>query len=131
MKETNARQIYGEPERKWFSSDYFDLIVWFDKEKKIIGFQLCYDKYKKERAFTWTDAGGYSHSLIDDGEDRPGRYKASPVLTNDGVFDKERIAETFMDESGNIDPRVSSFVYEKILAHENTGHSTNACSQSA
>jgi hypothetical protein len=118
IKESNICQICGEPERKWFSSDYFDLIVWFDEERKIIGFQLCYDKFKKERAITWTETNGYSHCLIDDGENNPGRYKASPVLTDDSLFDKERIAAVFLNESRDIDSRISTFVLNKILAHE-------------
>jgi len=31
----------------------------------------------KKRAFTWTNTGGYSHNLIDDGEDRPGKIPKS------------------------------------------------------
>jgi len=25
-----VRQVKGEPKRRWFSDDYFDLIVWVD-----------------------------------------------------------------------------------------------------
>ena len=28
----NARQIAGEGVRRWFTDDYFDLIVWYGEE---------------------------------------------------------------------------------------------------
>ena len=42
----------GKSSRKWFSDDYFDLIVWIDLNGAVSGFQLRYDKYKKERTLT-------------------------------------------------------------------------------
>jgi hypothetical protein len=118
MKEITTRQIEGEPKRKWFSSRYFDLILYFDEHLEIIGIQLCYDKFRNERAFTWKKAHGFGHNLIDDGEGRPGKYKASPLLLSDGVFDKETIAAIFIEESSNMDPGMSDFVHKKIMGYE-------------
>ncbi len=39
-----VRQHKGEPRRRWFNDDYFDLIVWFSEKDSISGFQLCCDK---------------------------------------------------------------------------------------
>lgn len=44
--------------------EYFELIVWFADDSTIWGFQLCYDRGRSERAFTWTAADGYSHNRI-------------------------------------------------------------------
>ena len=41
----NVRQIEGEPFRRWYADDYFDLFIWFDDNDKVTGFQLCYDKF--------------------------------------------------------------------------------------
>jgi len=96
MKEaTNIRQIEWDPKRRWFSSDYFDLIVWHSEEGEPIGFQLCYDKGRGERALTWKASVGYSHNRIDDGENHTGRYKATPILIADGAFDRNFIAKRF------------------------------------
>ncbi len=54
----DVRQIPGEPRRRWFADDYFDLIVWFDKRGQIIGFQLCYDLPRDEHALTWHEEHG-------------------------------------------------------------------------
>lgn len=115
---TNARQIDREPARKWFASDYFDLFVWFGSKGKIIGFQLCYDRQPFQRVLTWDETRHYSHNLIDDGENRPGRYKASPILMADGIFEKERIAARFKEESKDISKQISEFIYEKILEYQ-------------
>ena len=49
----HVRQVPGDPRRRWFSSDDMDLIVWYDDSDAPIGFQLCYDKLRSERALRW------------------------------------------------------------------------------
>jgi len=110
----NARQIKGESKRRWFSDDYFDLIIWLDETDEIVGFQLCYDKYGNERALTWRKQVGYVHERVDDGEHRPGKMKATPILVLDGQFEHEKIASVFKEESSEIEERISKLVYEKI-----------------
>ena len=39
----DARQIHGEPVRRWFMSPAMDLIIWHDEHMNPIGFQLCYE----------------------------------------------------------------------------------------
>jgi hypothetical protein len=118
MHETkNVRQIDGEPFRRWFWSDFFDLIVWISDNKEIAGFQLCYDKNRYQRVLTWKKDAGYSHDRIDDGEISPNKYKATPILTADGIFEEKKIAELFKEESGSIDKLISDFIYSKILEY--------------
>lgn len=117
----NVRQIKGELKRRWFFDDYFDLIVWFEGRKEIFGFQLCYDIKKYERALTWRKDSGYSHNRIDSGEYGGLRMKASPILVQDGYFNKVEIARRFLKESEEIDQKISNFVYKKIEAYNMTG----------
>jgi hypothetical protein len=109
----NVRQIPGEGFRRWFSDNYFDLIVWYDDERKLVGFQLCYDKVGRERALTWTREHGFQHNRIDSGE-IAGHIKMSPVIVADGDFGSERVAELFNKESARIDQAVSRFVYSAV-----------------
>ena len=90
----DVRQIPGEPRRRWFADDYFDLIVWFNKKGESIGFQLCYDLPGEERALTWHKNTGFSHRRVDDGE-RQRPYKATPILVADGSFDDAAVSELF------------------------------------
>ena len=113
----NTKQIKGESRRRWFSDQYFDLIVWLDGKNKIKGFQLCYDKKKSEHALTWRKESGYTHHLIDTGETIPEHHKATPILVSDGVFDYKAIASIFKKESQEIDQKVANFVYKKILKY--------------
>lgn len=108
------KQHKNESYRRWFSDEYFDLIVWYDKKGNIDSFQLCYDKFKNERVFSWGKKGGFVHEKIDDGE-IPGELKKTPILLPDGAFEKERIAERFKRSSRDIDHNVAQFVYEKIM----------------
>ena len=114
-----VKQHEGEGTRRWFTSDFFDLIVWYD-EKGILGFQLCYDKQDFERSLTWKKGMGYSHNKIDDGE-IPGQNKMTPILVPDGMFLKESIAARFKSESENLEEDLFNFIYRKIMEYETTG----------
>lgn len=109
-----VRQVEGEPRRRWFTDEFFDLIVWFSPSGEIVGFQLSYDKFRQERALTWRPGEGFGHDGVDDGEDRPGKLKATPILVADGAFDATGIAERFSRESGDLPVEVVAFILAKL-----------------
>jgi hypothetical protein len=109
----NARQVVGEGVRRWFTDEFFDLIVWYGDEQSPIGFQLCYDKQARERALTWTRANGYRHDRVDAGE-IPGHAKMTPVIVADGAFNRNAVWRRFKKECVTIDPDISAFVLEKL-----------------
>jgi hypothetical protein len=112
----DVKQVPGEPRRRWFSDENFDLIVWLGPEDQILGFQLCYDKETRQKALTWLNGGGYQHSHIDDG-DNPGKMKASPVLEPDGHFDSEGTARQFLENKGDVPEKITDCVYENITRY--------------
>jgi hypothetical protein len=114
----NVRQIKGEPKRRWFYDADLELIVWFGRWNTIVGFQLCYQADRKPKALTWHEHDGYLHSGIDDGEGRPGRHKATPILVPDGAFDKDTIGERFVRSSGSLPRKITDFVRTKIAEYE-------------
>ena len=113
----NVRQVENEGFRRWFSDDIFDLIVWYDYAHNIDGFQLCYDKDKSERALTWMTVGGYRHDRVDTGETSYASKK-SPIILQNGVFNKEKIAALFKKNAKSIDKQIADLVYNKILKYE-------------
>ncbi|MDH3974708.1 MAG: hypothetical protein OEV42_10565 [Deltaproteobacteria bacterium] len=113
---TAVRQDEGGIRKRWFGDEFFDLILWQDGKGKIVKFELCYDKEINEHAFSWSKKAGLTHLKVDDGEGEAGRYKMSPILVADGVFDNKKIAEKFLDESVLIEKSISQFIYHKILA---------------
>lgn len=113
----NPKQYPEEGFRRWFTDEYFDLIVWYRGDKKTVtGFQLTYDKERNERALTWKSSGSYTHMGVDDGEIYGG-YKMSPVLVSDGTFNKKIIAEEFKKAAVQIDQEVASFVYQRLQSY--------------
>ncbi|MFC1726068.1 hypothetical protein ACFL4T_10615 [candidate division KSB1 bacterium] len=111
----NVRQVEGEPFRRWFHDEFFDLIVWFGDADEILEFQLCYDLSGYERALTWKKDSGFLHEQVDQGEDRPGQAKATPILVKDGIFNRNEIAERFKDDSLEIDSTISEFIYDRLM----------------
>lgn len=118
-----VRQVPGEGPRRWFCDQYFDLIVWYEKNGSVMGFQLCYDKSYKERALTWRRSIGFSHEKVDDGEGRPGRVKGTPILVPDGLFDASAITERFARESAEIDPALAALVIKTLKSYPRSGPS--------
>jgi hypothetical protein len=106
----------GKITKRWFGDSYFDLFVWIDETNTIVSFQLCYGKPLDEHALTWISPSIYYHQSVDDGENRPGKSKSTPVLLPDGMVDLPSILRRFADESKEIDPVVSEFIRQKILA---------------
>jgi len=112
----DVKQIPAEPKRRWFSDEDFDLIVWFEPEDEMIGFQFCYDKESEQKALTWLKEEGYQHCRIDDG-DNPGKMKASPVLEANGHFDREGIGRRFMENKGDVPEKTAHRIYDRILRY--------------
>ncbi|HTO22812.1 MAG TPA: hypothetical protein VMQ10_10000 [Spirochaetia bacterium] len=112
----NVRQVAGQGTRRWFTDEYFDLIVWYGAGAAPVGFQLCYDKSTHERAVTWTAEHGYQHNRVDAGE-VPGHSKMTPVIVADGAFERAPVAQRFREACSRIDPRVASFVLERLSSY--------------
>ncbi len=113
----NVKQNSDELPRRWYSDEDIDLIVWISDDGSVAGFQLAYDKLKIEHALTWNHQSEFLHNKVDDGEGRPGKYKATPVLVPDGDFPAALITERFKSRAADIDDAVSSFVYEMLLGY--------------
>src|SRR6266568_3059053 len=92
LKEYATQDSPKSKNRRWFSDENLDLIVWFDPRGRITGFQLCYDKLVHECALTWTEKDGYHLNIIDTGEEMPDRND-TPVLAEEHIFPKERVLE--------------------------------------
>ncbi|TVQ20504.1 MAG: hypothetical protein EA382_14885 [Spirochaetaceae bacterium] len=95
--------------RRWWSDTEMDLIVWFDGTTPR-EFQLCFDKSGDQRALVWGESGRLSLMRVDDGEGRPGTYKASAVLSESGEADIDAVADRFRDNSVRVDPVVRNHV---------------------
>ena len=111
---TPARQVPGDPPRRWFASPRCDLIVWFREDQSVLGFQLCYDKDAIEHAFTWIAERGFNHMRVDTGGGQFVHGPGTPLLVADGVFDSTRILELFRAESGLIPRELVELVSQKL-----------------
>jgi len=109
------KKLNRDENSRWFRDDFFDLFLWEDVDGVITGFQLCYDIYYNQRALNWQAENGFSHFSVDDGENRPGKLKATPVLISDGAFNPPEILKIFKERGKEIDAAVFDFVYRKIF----------------
>lgn len=113
---TDLAQVAGERRRRWFASDYFDLIVWLaDEDGHVVGFHLHYDRTRNERVFIWDEGRPLRHYDVDDGT-RGGRMKMTSLITSlsPGGGDAAAVATRFERESGELDPHLSALVLEQL-----------------
>lgn len=104
-------------DRRWLSDDYFDLIVWYEADGNIHGFQLCYDKPGRERALTWRCGVGFWHTGIDTGETNC-YSNLTPILVADGVFPAAQVRDEFMARGRLLPPEIRDLVLGKIAEYE-------------
>lgn len=116
-----VRQIPGDPKRRWFYSDEFDLIIWLHPDGVIARFELCYNKKRAERSLVWSRAGGYTHMAVDDGETNPGKYKRAPILVPDGCFDAKQVHAAFAKDCASLPEEVAAHVLQSIAQHPSYG----------
>lgn len=112
----NARQIDGEPPRRWFFSHEQDLLVWTGPDGKPAAFQLAYDKYTGEHAIRWKASSGFSHYVVDDGESG-GVGKKAPLLYPDDAFDAAKVVNRFIELSAGMPRDIVDFVVERLREH--------------
>jgi hypothetical protein len=113
QEEVRETEKNPEPRRRWFSDEYFDLVVWQSAGDGVVGFQLCYDRAGTERAVSWSRSRGYGHFRVDTGEDTPVKNKA-PVLVSEGALAKEQVLARFFQASSTLDPVIRDFVLERL-----------------
>ena len=111
LREIAARQVPGDPRRRWFMSFNCDLIVWLDDDGAPLGFQFCYDKDEREHALTWRDGCGFSHLAVDSGV-VPGTE--TPLLVPNGAFDPARVLALFRAEAVAVPTEYVAWVAGKI-----------------
>jgi len=117
LANTPRKPVAGDRDRRWIADEYFDLIVWYDDEQTIHGFQLCYDKPGRERALTWTRAGGFQHTAIDSGESRPTANR-TPILIPDGAFPARDVRREFLARGTSLPPELRELVLARIAEYE-------------
>jgi hypothetical protein len=110
-KVAQSRGVSGR--RRWFSDDDMDLIVWYMEAGAIHGFQLCYDRQGRERAFTWDEKHGPSHARVDAGEQTPLRND-TPILLPGGVPEIGRVIELFKENARDVEPDIVALVTQKL-----------------
>lgn len=116
----NIQQVPGEPQRRWFFSHDQDLLVWLDSNGTPVAFQLAYGKYRNERALRWKAGTGFTHEVVDDGENS-GVVKQAAVLDGHAYFDAAAVRARFVELSTEVPPEIVAFVCARLEEHPNFG----------
>jgi len=108
------REVPGDLPRKWLSDDSIELVVWFSENDQIFGFQIHYDLHDQLKAFRFTRDSGFSHHLIDSGEDDPA-VNCSPILSESTPVNISQVESLFRSHSKELPSDIRNFILDRIL----------------
>ena len=63
----SVAQVAGEPHRRWFIDEGFDLLVWLDRADEPVGFELIYEREEGRCVLARHPGRGLVHSRVDEG----------------------------------------------------------------
>ena len=110
----DVRQRPEEGFRRYFSSNYFKLWVWYESDKKtLIGFQLLWGGDDKENAITWKK-GYISHTQVAD-EGHAGAPKMAQILHLDAGKIRPSTIYIFRKYAAHIEQSLVDFIVSKVL----------------
>ncbi len=113
----HVSQDPGEPRRRWFSDEEFDLIVWMNADESIHGFELCYDKQGREKALRWIDGQGIRHYAVDSGEQSPEHNRSPMLQAMNGRGEMKRVLESFRSSREELPDGLSDLVQKKLAEY--------------
>jgi hypothetical protein len=114
------RHVRQEPidgHRRWFDDDVLplELIVWYDAQDAVEGFQLCYNLGGGEHALTWRPEGGFAHNEVDSGSTGPFSNR-TPILISDGAVPWDELARCFAGSAATLEPALRKLVGARLNA---------------
>jgi hypothetical protein len=115
LKEFHGVRQEPNGRRRWFDGDGLDLMTWYDAQGRLTGFQLGYDFGAGAHALTWGNAGGFAHSLVDEGDSSPLKNE-SPVLVADGAVPWAELEAKFAVEGAGLEPGLRELVTARLAA---------------
>jgi hypothetical protein len=111
----NVRQEPGCGPRRWFEGESFELVVWYRPDGPVEGFQILYHHRGRERALTWREGVGFSHSRVDNGTGSPLK-NLTPILLPNGSIPWEEVLTEFDVSSGSLEPALRTLVRRRLEA---------------
>jgi hypothetical protein len=112
---SQVEQIKGDYFRRCFRDENLFLIVWYEEDKTIHGFQFTFGSEKNERVLTWTKERGASCSRVDYGEQRRLFHPSAILLPCDDLSGAQ-VCAAFDASSAALPAPEVRFVREKLEA---------------
>jgi hypothetical protein len=112
--------VLNDHERRWFSSAEEDLYVYLDDEGGIESVEYCYGKSRDEHVLIVKSGNQLSHMRVDDGEQKMGSYKGSPIYVLNGSFGLNQIISDLSDGIDHLSDKEKNRIISFI--RENTRH---------
>jgi hypothetical protein len=102
-----------EGPRRCFADERMHLLVWYEDDGRIYGFELTYESAKGPRALRWLPDGGFLHAHVDDGTPHPFLDASAILISCDDPVSKD-LPERFREAAAEIPQAERDFVAAKL-----------------
>jgi hypothetical protein len=109
----HLRQVPNDRRRRCFYNEELEVVLWYEPDDSIFGFQISYDLQERPRALTWTRKSGFSHASIDGGDDSVFSNR-TPMLRPDGTCNFSWLNRAFLANSSGLPADERSFIEDKL-----------------
>src|SRR6187431_1851269 len=103
LRTAPIRRFSNDLDKSFTADNYMDLVVWYDPNGEVHGFQLCYDRHDNPRAVTWTRVRGFSHCVVQPYGSTGLDFGMSPVLESTNEFPWSAVLREFNERSAGLD----------------------------
>jgi len=108
-----------EGPRRCFADERMQLLVWYEDDGVIHGFELTYESAKGPRVVRWLPDGGFLHACVEDAATHP-FLDASAILISCDEPVSADLPERFRAASGGVPAAERDFVAAKLAGRSTT-----------
>jgi len=116
LHDAPIRKVDGDLPRKWMMDRDLELILWYQTEGGIAGFELIHSDNIRRHSLRWLPAQGFQYACIDEGEQSP-EANRTPILCSGPAFPKAQVLALFSERSATLPPEIRDFVLEKLTRY--------------
>jgi hypothetical protein len=114
LREYPTYQHPNDRRRRWFQNKELDLIVWYEPDDTIFGFQMTFNHKSRDHTLTWKkNYPLLKLNCVDRGTKTPFKNQ-SPLLLQNGYIDIKPILNEFIDKSILLDLMLRETVQIKL-----------------
>ena len=116
-----VRQNPDEPFRRWFADEDLDLIVWYEPDGPVYGFELSFDKINDQRVFRWFKDKALTLHRVNAGEEIPFGNASDRLEEIHEKVEMGELLSLYDAAKAGLPPDLAALVRSKLTEYAHAG----------